>query len=96
MVTYPISVPRKFYKGSKSNIRNKISEYNRIASELEDLINSKINSKIEKYKKDTSSQSDYYQILYYQIAAETNYDIDLITEILFGVDCGHNGFTVRL
>lgn len=85
MVNYPVHVPRKSYRGSKPAIRQKTSERNRIAAELESYINERIREQEEETK----------VYLYYRIASETGYPLEIVREILFGVDGGHNGFTVR-
>lgn len=85
MVTYPISVPRKTYMGSKPVTQVKTNEYNRIAGELERYINKQIEEQEEGTK----------TYLYYRIASTTGHPLKLVREILFGVDGGHNGFTVR-
>ena len=84
MVTYPVRIPRKHYRGSKSNIRQKVDEQNRIACELEKYINEKIEKQAH----------EFHSYLYYEIASETGYDLKTVEEILFSVDCGNNGFTV--
>ena len=84
MVTYPVHVPRKGYSGGKAAIRQKVVMRNRIAAELERHINEKIAEREE--------ETQVY--LYYEIARDTGYDVETVKDILFGVDCGHNGFTV--
>jgi hypothetical protein len=85
MVTYPVRVSRKSYRGSKETIRRKTNEHNRIARELEEYINQRIKEQEEETRV-------YY---YYEIASETGYSKELVREILFSVDCGHHGFTDR-
>ena len=85
MVTYPVYVPRKMYRGFKPAIRLKTSEHNRIAGELERYVNERILEQKEETK----------VYLYYEIASATGYPLELVREILFGVDGGHNGFTAR-
>jgi len=84
MVTYPVSVPRKRYAGGKASIQQKVNERNRIAAEFEKHINAKIEKQEEEVR----------IYLYHEIANETGYDLETVREILFSVDCGHNGFTV--
>ncbi len=73
------------YRGAKAAIRRRTDEYNRIAAELERHINERIRSQ----------EGETQTYLYYEIATETGYPLERVREILFGVDCGHNGFTVR-
>lgn len=84
MVHYPVHVPRKTYRGSKPVMQVKTSEYNRIAGELERYINGRIEERAE--------VTQVY--LYHEIASATGYPLKLVREMLFGVDGGHNGFTV--
>lgn len=84
MVTYPVRVPRKNYRGSKLLIQLKTNERNRIAAELERYINQRIEEQEEGRK----------VYLYHEIAAATGYPLEIVRDILFGVDSGHHGFTV--
>jgi hypothetical protein len=83
MKQYPIHVPRKQYRGSKTNLRIKNQEYNRIASELENVVNRIIEE----------SDENLVHIGYHEVAHKTGYSVDVVREILFGVDCGHNRLT---
>lgn len=85
MVIYPVVVPRKHYAGRKANIQQKVAEQNGIASDIERYINEQIERQEE----------EIHVYMYYQIAQETGYDVKTVSDILFGVDCGSNGFTVR-
>ncbi len=85
MVTYPVQVPRKNYRGSDQKRLRKVIEYNRVAAELESYINGRVEARSE------GTQT----YLYYRIAAETEYPKELVRDVLFGLDGGHNGFTVR-
>jgi hypothetical protein len=76
--------PRKTYRGSKQVTQVKTSEHNRIAAELERYINARIEERAEEIQ----------VYLYYEIASATGYPLKLVREMLFGVDGGHNGFTV--
>lgn len=84
MRIYPISVPRKHYRGSKDAMRRKVAQYNDDAVALEKYLNERIEA-------DPAPVQDY---LYGFIARDVGMSIDRVTEILFGVDCGHNGLTV--
>jgi hypothetical protein len=85
MVTYPVQVPRKSYRGSDQRRLLKVITHNRVAAELERYINGRIQSRAEETQ----------TFLYYEIAAETGCPKDLVRDVLFGVDGGHNGLTVR-
>jgi hypothetical protein len=84
MKVYPIHVPRNLYRGSKESARRKAAEYNRDASALETYLNAQIQA----------NESPIQQYFYRQIALEIGLPIERVQEILFGVDCGHNGLTV--
>ena len=84
VANYPISVPRKMYKGADVKKREKAQERNRIADELESYLNKLI-------EKQTQERASYF---YFQIANETGHAEKTVREILFSVDCGHTGLTV--
>jgi hypothetical protein len=85
MVTYPVHVQKKTYRGKKDKLKQEASEYNRLAGELESYINKKV------------AESDEYEliIIYDSIAASLHLPLDLVREILYSVDGGDNGITVR-
>lgn len=83
MVTYPIHVKRSGYRGADRRKREKVSEHNHIASELETYINRLLKEQ----------QAPVQSYLYYEIAAATGYPEDVVRELCFSIDCGHNGFT---
>lgn len=83
MVTYPIHVNRSSYQGNDPKKVAQRITYNRDAKVLEDHINEQIkNGKTGTF-------------LYSTIAHELEMSRDRVQEILFSVDCGHNGFTVK-
>jgi hypothetical protein len=85
MVTYPIHVSRKRYGGRNlARLRNS-QEHNRLAEQLENYLNAKIEQ--------NSNQTQVY--LYAQIAIDLGFSVDAIRAVLFAVDSGHNGLTVR-
>lgn len=84
MVQYPITVPRKIYRGSKPNLQMKAQERSRVAQQLEDYINRKVRE----------SDREILQLFYGSIAHDLSLSVDLVRDILFGVDCGHNGMTI--
>jgi hypothetical protein len=83
MKQYPIHVPRKTYRGSKPNLQLAAQEYNRVASELEKVVNQLIEN----------SDKNVVQVSYHEVAGKTGYSVDRIRKILFGVDGGHGGLT---
>ena len=85
MVIYPIRVKRKQYRGMNPREQEKTRNYNELAKVLEGYIN-------EKIKED---ESEVQQYIYGNIASDLNLEIAEVREILFSVDCGHNGFTVK-
>ena len=84
MVTYPVRVPRDSYRGRNPQKRQKCSERNRIAQELEKYLNNAI----------AKDDSHIQQYCYGNIAIDTGLSVEMVREILFGVDCGHIGLTV--
>ena len=82
MVSYPIYVKRSGYSGRDPKKLQKAIEYNRVATMLEEHINAQIKS----------GKTGVF--LYSTIAREVGLSIECVREILFSVDCGHNGFTV--
>jgi len=66
-------------------ILRKTIEYNRIAAESGKYINQRI--------KEREEEIQVY--LYYELASKTGYSKEIVRDILFGVDGGDNGFTVR-
>lgn len=85
MVTYPVHVQRKAYRGKKDKLKQEAIEYNRLAGELESYINKKVEE----------SDEDELIIIYDSIAAKLHLSLDLVSEILYSVDGGDNGITVR-
>lgn len=84
MKTYPIRVPRVSYRGADRRKQAKTAETNRIAAELE----RHINALIEKQAYPICSYD------YYEISSATGYDLETVRRLCFGIDGGHNGFTV--
>ncbi len=84
MKVFPIHVPRKHYRGSKEAMRRRVSEYNQDAAKLEAYLNEQIQA----------DPTPIQQYLYGFISPDVGLSVDRVREILFGVDCGHNGLTV--
>jgi hypothetical protein len=83
MVTYPIHIPVKQYRGSDQKKRSKHNEQIRIARDLERLINDLIQKQ----------QSPIQQYLYYDIAKLSGHTLEIVRNTCFAIDAGHNGFT---
>lgn len=82
MATYPVRLERKSYNGRDPKKQRKVAERNRITSELEKHINSEI------------EQHGGGVFFYSDIANATGYPVELVREICFPIDCGHNGFSI--
>jgi hypothetical protein len=82
MVSYPISVQRKSYRGRKESERRRCQAYNEDAALLERIVNEMI---------EEQGPGTY---LYYQIADRARLSVERVYKILFSVDCGSNGFTI--
>lgn len=85
MKEYPIYIPRKTYKGSNASLKKKHDEYNRIAKELEAFLNKEIEQ--------SNQETQIYK--YGDISFATGISEQIVLELLFSVDCGHNGITIH-
>ena len=85
MTVYPVNVPRKHYRGTKSRLRQKARRYNEIAQICEDYLNRRIAERPEEVQ----------QYTYAFMASDLNLTTAQVREVMFGVDAGHNGITVR-
>ncbi len=86
MLTYPIRVQRRSYRGSDDPIRQaEIAELNRVAGILEDYINKQIEERQEEHQK----------YAYSKIAADLGFDVDLVRGILFSLAHGDKYFIVH-
>jgi hypothetical protein len=83
--TYPIRARLSGYHGSDPRKRRKADEHNRVARRVEDYINKRIESEPE----DT-----IHQFMSQNIAYDLGEDVKLVGEIVFAIDCGHNGVTI--
>lgn len=84
MVRYPIRVPRKHYGGSKPNLRQKNYDENRLIQEIEAHINKVLSEK----------EDGIHVVFSHNIAFDMGLNPERVRKILYGVDCGSNGFTV--
>jgi hypothetical protein len=85
MVSFPISVPRDGYGGNDPRRRRKQQRHNEVARECEEYLNRKI-------AEDEAETQVYH---YSSIARALNLFLEDVRNVLFAVDCGHNGLTVR-
>ncbi len=85
MVIYPISVPLNPYRGNDELKKRKTHRHNQIARMCEEYLNSKIQQ----------DNSEIQQYLYYSIASDLQLTVDEVRDVLFKVDCGYNGLTVK-
>jgi len=85
MVSYPITVTRRSYRGSNASKQSKTRAYNQKAAELESYVNNLLKNQTEEIK--------VYH--YSEIAEATGYPLKEVEEILYSVDCGQHGFTAR-
>ncbi len=81
---FPIRVPRKQYKGSKDSLRRKTVEHNQCAVRIERYLNDRI----------VADPNPIQTYTYEFIALDLDLTAEQVREILFGVDCGHNGLMV--
>lgn len=84
MKIYPIHVHRSAYRGSNAAKRRRASEYDADAMRLERYLNLQIEA----------DPSPIQQFIYGFIASRVGMSEGRVREILFRVDCGHNGLTV--
>ena len=82
MVRYPIHVELRRYRGADPKKRAKIAAWDRDAAMLEQHINDQIRA----------GKTGVFH--YSRIAHEVGLKEKRVSEILFSVDCGDNGFTV--
>ncbi|WP_355585784.1 hypothetical protein [Xanthomonas cannabis] len=83
MITHPIHVSARQYRGNDPKRLRKHSEESSAAMALERLINGML-----------LEQERPVQIyLYYDIARASGYPIELVRKLCFAIDCGGNGFT---
>ncbi|MHB8883594.1 MAG: hypothetical protein ACYC5H_00680 [Methylovirgula sp.] len=85
MKCFPITVPRKHYRGTDARRQRKLNEYNRVVAKVEEHLNADLE------QQPNDSVKTY---LSYYIAIEIGEDPDLVQEIVYGIDCGHNGVTI--
>ena len=84
MVRYPVTAPMKIYQGANEKRLRQAREHNEIADDLVRYVNAT-------FEADGADQQEF---LYSDIARKTGYTLETVRDILFAVDCGHNGLSV--
>jgi hypothetical protein len=84
MLTYPIRVQRKSYRGSGDPVKRAqvVDELNRVAGILEDYLNKQMREQKEENQK----------YLYSEIAADLGFEVELVRRILFSITHGDKYF----
>jgi hypothetical protein len=85
MMVYPVSVPHVNYRGSDTKKRNKNLDYNRIASKVEDYLNSELN------RRPDDSVNVYMS---YSVASAIGENDEIVRRIISSIDGGSNGVTI--
>jgi len=85
MANYPVSVPRDHYFGKDERRRRKARRHNDIAKQCEEYLNKKIQE----------NPAELQQYLYGFMAIDLNLTTAEVYDVMFAVDCGHNGITVQ-
>lgn len=85
MVSFPISVSRDGYRGSDPRRRRKQKRHSEVAKDCEECLKRKI--------AENPSETQVYH--YSSIAHDLNLFVEDVRNVLFAVDCGHNGLTVH-
>lgn len=83
MVTYPIHIPRKNYRGRDPKKTRQMLERHRIAADME----SKINALLLQQKEPIRTY------LWMEISRVTGYSFETVQDLGYGIDGGSNGFT---
>jgi hypothetical protein len=83
MVSYPIHIARDSYRGSDARKRQKTSDHNRDAAELEQKINEMLREQTEPVK--------VYD--WATIAWDTGLSYEFVKKVGYSIDGGSNGFT---
>ncbi len=85
MISYPVFVARKSYRGSDPKRRAKVANINRIAARIEDYLNQDLSAKPDDSIHVYSS---------YSIAHDIREDSEIVHDVIFATDCGSNGITI--
>jgi hypothetical protein len=85
MPVYPIHVPRSRYRGNNPRLLRKAQRHNDIAKTCEDYLNRKV----------VEQPGDAHVYIYGSMASELGLTTEEVRDVMFAVDCGHNGITIR-
>lgn len=85
MKSFPITMSRRSYRGSKARERQKVNEFNRVATKIESYINADLETREENCIQVYTS---------YLIASKIGESSELVHDIVFATDCGSNGITI--
>jgi hypothetical protein len=83
MVTYPVHVTVRPYKGSDERKRVRFRDDCMLARKLEDLINSKLLEQLDPIKVYT----------YGELAMSSGLAVEIVRRLCVSIDAGSNGFT---
>lgn len=86
MKTYPVRVPRNLYSGRDDARRRKQASFNDAAQAIEQYLNRAM---------EAEPAGTMREFLTADIARALHLDDELVDRIIFGIDCGHNGVTIR-
>lgn len=82
MATYPVRIHPKPYRGKKQHLQFDYQQKIEVAAKLEDYLNKQM------------ANSSIRLFTYYEIAEDLHLHENIVRELLFAVDGGHNGITV--
>ena len=85
MPIYPIHVPRSGYRGNNPRFLRKAQRHNEIAKSCEEYLNRKV----------AEQREAVHVYLYGFMASDLGLKTDEVRNVMFAVDCGHNGITIR-
>jgi hypothetical protein len=85
MPVYPIHVPRSRYRGNNPRLLRKAQRHNDIAMACEDYLNRKV----------AEQREDVHVYIYGFMASDLGLTTEEVRDVMFAVDCGHNGIAIR-
>ena len=85
MPVYPIHVPRSRYRGNNPRLLRKAQRHNEIARTCEDYLNRKV----------AEQRENVHVYIYGFMASDLGLTAEEVRDVMFAVDCGHNGITIR-
>lgn len=86
MKTYPVRVPRDLYSGRNDARRRKQATFNDAAGAIERYLNREMQAE---------PAGTAREFLTADLARKLHLDPELTDSVVFGIDCGHNGVTIR-